>query len=101
LFLAISSSFVFSIYESEVVNSKFSSKKNSVNSSIISGNFSIYLPEPTTTQLTGSIFPYAITPWTSSNQAAATLSNTSLIKGVSIETVVIGYTNLGGCSTLK
>ena len=45
-------------------------------------------------QLTGSASPNAITPWTSSIAGVATVSSTSLVKGVSAGTSVITYMNL-------
>ncbi|NLH78304.1 MAG: hypothetical protein GX465_14835, partial [Acidobacteria bacterium] len=52
-----------------------------------------------TTQLTGSGTPAASNPWVSSNTAAATVSNTGLVTGVSAGSSVITYTNSNGCST--
>ncbi len=51
-----------------------------------------------TTQLTGSPTATATTPWTSSNTAIATISNTGLVTGVSAGTTTITYTNSNGCS---
>ncbi|MNK18571.1 Leupeptin-inactivating enzyme 1 precursor [compost metagenome] len=50
-----------------------------------------------TTQLTGSGIPATANPWTSSNTAVATVSNTGLVTGVSGGTVTITYTNSSGC----
>jgi len=52
-----------------------------------------------TTQLTGSGTPNATTPWSSSNTAIATISNTGLVTGVAAGTSTITYTNSNGCST--
>jgi len=52
-----------------------------------------------TTQLTGSGTPAASNPWTSSNTAIATVSNTGLVTGVAAGSVTINYTNNNGCST--
>lgn len=51
-----------------------------------------------TTQLSGSPTANATTPWTSSNTAVATVSNTGLVTGVSAGTTTITYTNSNGCS---
>ena len=51
-----------------------------------------------TTQLTGSGTPAASNPWTSSNTAIATVSNTGLVTGVAAGSVTITYTNNNGCS---
>ncbi|WP_298221062.1 Ig-like domain-containing protein [Flavobacterium sp.] len=63
---------------------------------VISGNFSICLPGPNTTQLTASELPAAINPWISSNTAVATVNNTGLVTAVSFGATTITYTdNLG------
>lgn len=71
----------------------------SVPAQVISGNFSICLPGPTTTQLTASVPPAPITattPWFSSNPAVATISSLGLVTGLSFGTTTISYTdNLG------
>jgi gliding motility-associated-like protein len=51
-----------------------------------------------TTQLTGSPTANAASPWTSSNIAVATISNTGLVTGVSAGTSTITYINNNGCS---
>jgi trimeric autotransporter adhesin len=51
------------------------------------------------TQLTGSGTAATINPWTSSNTANATVSNTGLVTGVLAGTSTITYTNSVGCST--
>jgi gliding motility-associated-like protein len=51
-----------------------------------------------TTQLTGSGTANATNPWVSSNTAAATVSNTGLVTGVSVGSTSITYTNSNGCS---
>ncbi|NHM08073.1 Ig domain-containing protein, partial [Flavobacterium sp. CYK-4] len=63
----------------------------------ITGNFSICLPGPLTTQLTGSGTPDPTTPWTSSNPAIATVSNTGLVTatGVLGATTITYRDNLG------
>ncbi|WP_395047058.1 T9SS type B sorting domain-containing protein, partial [Flavobacterium sp.] len=50
-----------------------------------------------TTQLTGSATANATNPWVSSNSGVATVSNTGLVKGVSVGTAIITYTNSNGC----
>ena len=68
----------------------------SVQANGITGNFSICLPGPTTTQLTGSGIPAASNPWISSNPAVATVNTTGLVTSVSFGTTTIIYTdNLG------
>jgi hypothetical protein len=63
---------------------------------VISGNFSICLPGPNTTQLTGSGTPAAINPWVSSNLAVATVNNVGLVTAVGFGGTTITYTdNLG------
>ncbi|WP_341901592.1 Ig-like domain-containing protein [Fluviicola taffensis] len=54
-----------------------------------------------TTQLTGSGTPAAVTPWTSSNTAVATISSTGLVTGVAPGTSTITYTNSNGCSATQ
>ena len=68
----------------------------SVQANVITGNFSICLPGPTTTQLSGSGIPAASNPWMSSNPAVATVNATGLVTSVSLGTTTIIYTdNLG------
>ena len=50
-------------------------------------------------QLTGSGSPAASTPWTSSNPAVATVSNTGVVSGLSAGTTTITYVTNSGCST--
>lgn len=50
-----------------------------------------------TTQLTGSPTASATNPWTSSNTAVATVSNTGLVNGIASGTTTITYTNSNGC----
>jgi gliding motility-associated-like protein len=50
-----------------------------------------------TSQLTGSVTPAAVSPWTSSVPGFATVSNTGLVTAVSAGTTVITYTNNSGC----
>lgn len=50
-----------------------------INPNGITGNFSICLPGPLTTQLTGSGTPASVNPWTSSNTAIATVNNSGLV----------------------
>jgi len=72
----------------------------SVHANVITGNFSICLPGPTTTQLSGSGIPAASNPWVSSNPAVATVNNTGLVTSVSFGTTTITYTdNLGVSSS--
>ena len=62
---------------------------------IISGNLSVCIAN--TIQLLAST-PAAVTnPWTSSNTALATISNTGLVTGVATGTVTITYTDSKGC----
>ena len=104
LLLLISNSF----YAQEITNStnqrsistanNISNKKGvSLAPSVtITGNFSICLPGPTTTQLIGSGIPNPITPWISSNPAVATVDNTGLVTSVSFGATTITYfDNLG------
>ncbi|MBK8600511.1 MAG: Ig-like domain-containing protein [Flavobacterium sp.] len=71
----------------------------SVNAQVITGNFSICLPGPTTTQLTASVPPAPITattPWFSLNPAVATISSSGLVTGLNFGATTISYTdNLG------
>ena len=60
---------------------------------VITGNFSICLPGPTTTQLTGSGIPASTNPWISSNPAVATVNSAGLVTSVSFGTTTIIYTN--------
>jgi gliding motility-associated-like protein len=53
----------------------------------------------TTSQLNATTAPDPISPWTSSNPAVATVSNTGLVTSVSPGTTTITYLNAGGCST--
>jgi uncharacterized protein YjdB len=48
--------------------------------------------------LTGSATPHATTPWTSSNTAVATVSNTGVVTGVSGGTATITYRNNNNCT---
>ncbi len=59
----------------------------------ITGNFSICLPGPNTTQLTGSGTPNATAPWTSLNPLVATVDNTGLVTAVGFGTTTITYTD--------
>ncbi|MBK8600995.1 MAG: Ig-like domain-containing protein [Flavobacterium sp.] len=74
-------------------------KSNRLLPPVITGNFSICLPGPTTTQLTASLPPAAVTPttpWVSSNPAVATISSTGLVTQVALGATTITYTdNLG------
>ena len=71
----------------------------SVPAQVISGNFSICLPGPTTTQLTASVPPAPITattPWFSLNPAVASISSSGLVTGLNFGATTISYTdNLG------
>ncbi len=68
----------------------------SVQANGITGNFSICLPGPTTTQLTGPGIPAASNPWVSSNPAVATVNASGLVTSVSLGATTIIYTdNLG------
>jgi hypothetical protein len=62
----------------------------------ISGGSSVCLNSKL--QLTGSGIAATTNPWTSSNTAVATVSNTGLVTGVSAGTTTITYTNSNGCS---
>lgn len=53
----------------------------------------------TNSQLTGSGTAAANNPWTSSNPAFATISNTGLVTAISFGTTTITYTANTGCST--
>jgi hypothetical protein len=68
----------------------------SVPAQVISGNFSICLPGPNTTQLLASLPPAPITattPWISSNPAVATVNTTGLVTSVSFGATTITYTD--------
>lgn len=52
-----------------------------------------------TLQLSGSLFPNALTPWTSLTPAIATVDSSGLVTGVSAGIATIQYMNLGGCTT--
>jgi hypothetical protein len=68
----------------------------SVNANVITGNFSICLPGPNTTQLSASLPPAPITattPWFSLNPAVATISSTGLVTAVSFGATTISYTD--------
>jgi gliding motility-associated-like protein len=52
----------------------------------------------TTLQLTGSGTPASVTPWISSNPAAATISSTGLVSAVNTGSTTITYTTAEGCS---
>ncbi len=68
----------------------------SVNANVITGNFSICLPGPNTTQLSASLPPATITattPWFSLNPAVATISSTGLVTAVSFGATTISYTD--------
>lgn len=71
----------------------------SVQANVITGNFSICLPGPNTTQLSASALPAPITattPWFSLNPAVATISSSGLVTAVSFGVTTISYTdNLG------
>ena len=63
---------------------------------IITGNFSICLPGPNTTQLTGSGIPSPTNPWTSSNPGVATVNSSGLVTAISFGSTTITYfDNLG------
>jgi len=63
----------------------------------INGTFNVCIGD--TRQLTGSGTPATSNPWTSSNSAIATIDNTGLVKGISVGTTTITYTNSTGCQT--
>jgi hypothetical protein len=63
----------------------------------VSGN-TVLCPN-TSSQLTGSGTAAAANPWTSSNPAFATVSNTGLVSALSFGTSTITYTANTGCST--
>jgi hypothetical protein len=63
----------------------------------ISGGASVC--EKVTLQLTGGGTAATTNPWTSSNTAVATISNSGLVTGVSAGTTTITYTNNNGCSS--
>lgn len=71
----------------------------SLQANVITGNFSICLPGPNTTQLIASLPPAPITastPWFSLNTAVATISSTGLVTALNFGTTTISYTdNLG------
>jgi gliding motility-associated-like protein len=55
--------------------------------------------EKATLQLTGSVTAATTNPWTSSNTAVATISNSGLLTSLSAGTTTITYLNSNGCST--
>ncbi|ESU28798.1 hypothetical protein FLJC2902T_13950 [Flavobacterium limnosediminis JC2902] len=61
----------------------------------ISGSLGVCLSG--TSQLTGSGTPAAVSPWTSSDTAVATVSATGLVTGIALGTAVITYTDSNGC----
>ena len=99
------------VSQSKSINSKSLSKRSKAEKKIvatvptasITGNFSICLPGPTTTQLSGSgtpAAPSATTPWFSSNPAVATIDATGLVTSVSFGATTITYTdNLGNTTS--
>ncbi|WP_035678396.1 beta strand repeat-containing protein, partial [Flavobacterium limnosediminis] len=62
----------------------------------ISGTLSACISS--TSQLTGSGIPAAVSPWTSSNSAVATVNASGLVSAVSVGTSTITYTDSNGCS---
>ncbi|MGV3609763.1 MAG: Ig-like domain-containing protein [Fluviicola sp.] len=54
-----------------------------------------------TTQLNGTGTPAAVNPWTSSNTAVATVSNSGLVTSLTAGTTTITYTNSSGCLDTK
>ncbi|MBL0012589.1 MAG: Ig-like domain-containing protein [Flavobacterium sp.] len=60
---------------------------------VITGNFSICQPGPTTTQLTATLPPAAGNPWVSSNPAVATIDAAGLVTQVSFGATTITYTD--------
>lgn len=71
----------------------------SARANVITGNFSICLPGPNTTQLSASLPPAPITattPWVSLNPGVATISSSGLVTAVSFGVTTITYTdNIG------
>lgn len=61
----------------------------------ISGNLTVCVGG--TTQLSGTGTPASTNPWTSSNTAVATVSNTGLVTSIAAGTTDITYTNSSGC----
>jgi uncharacterized protein YjdB len=64
----------------------------------VSGN-TVLCPN-TSSQLTGSGTAAAANPWTSSNTAIATVSNTGLVTALSFGTSTITFTNNNGCTAI-
>ena len=81
------------------LNNNFVSNTRLSNVDVITGNLSICLPGPNTTQLSASVPPASIsatTPWFSSNSSVATINSSGLVTGLSFGTTTISYTdNLG------
>ena len=75
------------------IDSKSSNRLTLAPLATITGNFSICLPGPNTTQLTGSGTPAAVNPWVSLNPAVATITNTGLVTAVSFGATTITYTD--------
>ncbi|MBS7788207.1 Ig-like domain-containing protein, partial [Flavobacterium sp. CYK-55] len=105
-FLLINNSvFSYSIIGNPDINSssnKIKAYKSALAPLVITGNFSICLPGPTTTQLTGSGgsgIPHPTTPWVSSNPAIATVDNTGLVTAVTFGTTTITYYDDAGNQT--
>ena len=87
------------IHSNKSLNNNFVSNARLSNVDVITGNLSICLPGPNTTQLSASVPPAPIsatTPWFSSNSSVATINSSGLVTGLSFGTTTISYTdNLG------
>ncbi|WP_298220736.1 Ig-like domain-containing protein, partial [Flavobacterium sp.] len=81
---------------SDNADTKSEARSSLAPSAAITGNFSICLPGPNTTQLTGPGTPAAVNPWVSSATAVATIDNAGLVTAVAFGVTTIQYTdNLG------
>ena len=83
-------------HANSISSNLLSSSDGKVSLGVVTGNFSICLPGPNTTQLSASLPPAPITattPWFSLNPAVATISSTGLVTAVSFGATTISYTD--------
>ena len=65
----------------------------------ITGNLNICFVTGASSQLTGSGNPATVNPWTSDNNAVATVDNSGMVTAVADGSAIITYTDINGCST--